>query len=106
MRRTAITLALLATMAVPSAFADKGKGGHDESREKLEEAHKHGVIMPIELILKSLKEKLNGEVLEIELDDEDSRLYYEIYYLDSGGRRIEIEVDAATGEILKDKAED
>lgn len=106
MRKTAITLALLATMAVPSAFADKGKGGHDDSRERLEDARKHGAIMPIELILKSLKEKLNGEVLEIELDDEDGRLYYEIYYLDSGGRRIEIEVDAATGEILKDKVED
>ena len=44
--------------------------------------------------------------MEIELDDKDDRLYYEIYYLDSGGRRIEIEVDAETGEILKDKAED
>ena len=62
--------------------------------------------MPIELILKSLKERLKGEILEIELDDKDDRLYYEIYYLDSAGRRIEINVDAATGEILKDKVED
>jgi uncharacterized membrane protein YkoI len=106
MRKTAIALALAAIISVPSAFADKGKGGHDDSRDKLEEARRHGAIMPIELILKTLKEKLKGEVLEIELDDRDGRLYYEIYYLDSGGRRIEVEVDAATGEILKDKAED
>ena len=35
--------------------------------------------------LKRLKEKLKGEILEIELDDKDGRLYYEIYYLDSAG---------------------
>ncbi len=106
MRKIALALALAATMAVPSAFADKGEAGHGETHEKLEEARKQGKIMPIELILKTLKEKLKGEILEIELDDKDGRLYYEIYYLDSGGRRIEIYVDAATGEILKDKAED
>ena len=106
MRITALALALAATMAVPSAFADKGKGGHGDSLEKLEEASRHGTIMPIELILKTLKEKLKGEILEIELEDKDGRLYYEIYYLDSEGRRIEINVDAATGEILKDKVED
>ena len=106
MRITTLALALAATIAVPSAFADKGKGGHGDSREKLEEARRHGTIMPIELILKTLKERLKGEILEIELDDKDDRLYYEIYYLDSEGRRIEINVGAATGEILKDKVED
>ena len=62
--------------------------------------------MPIELLLKTLEEKLKGEIVDIELDDKDGRLYYEIYYLDSEGRRIEIYVDAATGGILEDKAED
>jgi uncharacterized membrane protein YkoI len=106
MRLTTLALALVATIAVPSAFADKGRGGHGDDHERLEEARRLGTIMPIELILKSLKERLKGEILEIELDDKGGRLYYEIYYLDSAGRRIEIEVDAATGEILKDKAED
>ena len=106
MRKIALALALAATIAIPSAFADKGKGSHDDSLEKLEEARRYGTIMPIEQILKTLKEKFKGEILEIELDDKDGRLYYEIYYLDSEGRRIEINVDAATGEIFKDKAED
>jgi uncharacterized membrane protein YkoI len=106
MRLTTLVLALVATIAVPSAFADKGRGGHGDDHERLEEARRLGTIMPIELLLKSLKERLEGEILEIELEDKDDRLYYEIYYLDSAGRRIEIEVDAATGEILKDKVED
>ena len=106
MRLTTLALALVATIAVPSAFADKGKNSHGENHEKLDEARRQGALMPIELLLKRLNDKLKGEILEIELDDKDDRLYYEIYYLDSGGRRIEIEVDAATGEILKDKVED
>jgi uncharacterized membrane protein YkoI len=106
MRITALALALAATMAVPSAFADKGEGGHGDEHEKLDEARRHGTIMPIELLLKKLNEKLKGEIVEIELDDKGDHLYYEIYYLNSAGRRIEIYVDAATGEILKDKVED
>ena len=106
MRMTALIFALVATIAVPTAFADKGKGGHGENREKLDEARRLGKIMPIELLLKLLKEKLKGEIVEIELDDKDDGLYYEVYYIDSEGRRIEIYVDAATGEILNDKAED
>jgi len=106
MRMTVFIFALVATMTVPAAFADNGKGDHDENHEKLGEARTHGKIMPIDLLLKLLKEKLKGEIVEIELDDKDGGLYYEIYYLDSGGRRIEIYVDAATGQILKGKTDD
>jgi uncharacterized membrane protein YkoI len=106
MRATALFFALVATIAVPTAFAGEGKGGYGDNHEKLDDARRRGKIMPIELLLKSLKERLKGEIVEIELDDNDSGLYYEVYYLDSGGRRIEIYVDAATGEILKNKVED
>lgn len=106
MRMTALIFALVAAIAVPTAIADEGKGGHGDNYEKLDEARRHGKIMPIELLLKLLKEKLKGEIVEIELDDKDDGLYYEIYYLDSEGRRFKIYVDAATGEILKDKLED
>jgi uncharacterized membrane protein YkoI len=106
MRMTALILALVATIAVPAAFADEGTNGYGDNHEKFDEARRHGKIMPIEQLLKLLNEKLKGEIVEIELDDKDDGLYYEIYYLDSEGRRIEIYVDAATGEILKDKVED
>src|SRR5260221_9467722 len=106
MRMTAYIFASAATMAVPPAFADMGKGGRDDSHEKLGEARRHGKIMPIDLLLKLLKEKLNGEIVEIELDDKDDGLYYEIYYLDADGRRIEIYVDAATGQIVKGRTDD
>lgn len=106
MRATAIIFALVATLAVPTAFADEGKEGYGDNHEKLDDARRRGKIMPIELLLKLLKDRLKGEIVEIELDDNDGSLYYEVYYLDSGGRRIEIYVDAATGEILKNKLED
>ena len=103
---TLLAFALVATIAVPTASADEGKGGHEDSHEKLDEARRQGKIMPIQQLLKMLKEKLKGEIIEIELDDEDDSLYYEVYYLNSEGRRIEVYVDAATGEILKGKADD
>jgi uncharacterized membrane protein YkoI len=106
MRMTTLVFALVATIAVPIAFADEGKGGDGDNHEKLDEARRQGKIMPIELLLKLLNEKLKGEIVEIELDDEDNGLYYEVYYINSEGRRIAIYVDAATGEILKGKAED
>ncbi len=106
MRAIALIFALVATIAVPAASAEEGKAGYGDNREKLDDARSHGKIMPIDLLLKLLKEKLNGEIVEIELDDNDGGLYYEVYYLDSAGRRIVIYVDAATGAILKDKLED
>jgi uncharacterized membrane protein YkoI len=106
MRATAIFFALMAIIAIPTAFADESKEGYGDNHEKLDDARRRGKIMPIELLLKLLKERLKGEIVEIELDDNEGGLYYEVYYLDSGGRRIEIYVDAATGEILKNKLED
>jgi uncharacterized membrane protein YkoI len=106
MRATLLIFALWATLAIPAAFADDGNEGYGDNHEKLDDARKHGKILPIEQLLKLIKERLKGEIVEIELDDNAGSLYYEVYYLDSGGRRNTVYVDAATGAILKNKLED
>src|SRR5690606_24906645 len=64
-------------------------------------------VMPIGQMLRLLQERLGGgEIVEIELDDDDDGLVYEVYYVDARGRRVEIEVDARTGEILKQEVDD
>lgn len=65
-------------------------------------------VMPIGQMLRLLQERLGGgEIVEIELDeDDDDAFVYEVYYIDARGRRIEIEVDARTGEILKQEVDD
>ncbi len=66
----------------------------------------HAIMRMTVFIFALVATMTKGEIVEIELDDKDGGLYYEIYYLDSGGRRIEIYVDAATGQILKGKTDD
>ena len=42
-----------------------------------------------------------GELLEAELDHEDGRLVYELRWLLSDGRIVELELDARTGQWRK-----
>ena len=43
---------------------------------------------------------IKGEIIETKYEDKDGRPAYEIYFLDSKGRRKEIYVDARTGALL------
>ena len=45
--------------------------------------------------------KEGDPILEVETETEHARRIYEIEYLKPDGRVFEVEVDAATGEILK-----
>lgn len=47
-----------------------------------------------------------GEVLETELEREDGMQVYEIEILGADGVEMEVEINAATGEILEVEAED
>lgn len=60
-----------------------------------------GQIMTLSDILKAVKARHPGRVIEVELDEEDGILTYEIDMVTSDGRLVEIEVDAATGVVLE-----
>lgn len=87
--------ALCAALASGPALAKKGGRDHDDAAAAVRE----GRAMPVAEILKRVRGM--GEVLEIELDDDDGRLVYEIKFLDKRGRRMEVYVDARTGAVLK-----
>ncbi|WP_431302613.1 PepSY domain-containing protein [Sediminicoccus sp. BL-A-41-H5] len=72
-----------------------------EEQERVRRAIAEGRILPLSEILALLRPQLGGEVIGVELDEEDGRFVYEIKVLTRGGRRREFEVDAATGRILK-----
>jgi uncharacterized membrane protein YkoI len=93
---------LICTLLVLLSTAALADGGRDH--EWLEEARERGDVLPLTELLERLK--LDGTVLEIEVEDEDGRIAYEIYYLDAAGRRHEVLVDAATGEVLESKEKD
>ncbi len=106
MRPLTVALVLAAAFAAPPALADKGGHGNDDDRSRVAKAREHAEIMPIEKLLALLGEKIGGEIVEIEIDDEHGRVVYEIYYLDAAGRRHEIKIDAASGAILGQEADD
>jgi len=97
--------ALMAAIAVPASVAAVSSssaatlkpGDHDYAREAL----RRGEILPITRILPIVQQRVPGEVIEIELDDDDDgrRIEYEIKVLTPAGRVIEVKVNARTGQI-------
>lgn len=87
---------------VPVAAADR-KGG---DQERVWEARKRGEILPLETILAGVLKQYPGEVLKIDLDDEDGDLIYEIEVLTRRGIVLEMDVDARSGKILKLEEDD
>ncbi len=79
------------------SFGNSLADDHDEAYELL----RSGEILPLENILQISRERVQGYILEVELEQEDGRLIYEIEILDEKGLAWEIELDARTGEILK-----
>lgn len=59
----------------------------------------------MEEVIRRMEEKYNGTVTEIELDREWSGDVYEVEIRTGDGYEWDVEVDAETGEILKEKRE-
>lgn len=90
----AIALAGMAG-AVP-AIAESDTVSHEQARRLVEA----GKIRPLQEIVEMLRIKVPGQHLETELEYDDDGLVYDFKILRPGGRIQEVEVDAASGEIL------
>jgi uncharacterized membrane protein YkoI len=75
---------------------------HELARRALEE----GRALPLAEILAKMKPDLPGQVIEVVLEVDDGTLIYDLKVLSPNGRLQEIEVDAATGKILKMEDDD
>lgn len=99
MKYLAIVLICLAWPVWP-AWADGDS--HDRARRALEA----GEILSLDKILKAAEAARRGRVIEIELDRDDGRWIYELELVSPEGHLYEMEIDAATGAILKTERED
>lgn len=98
LRCAALGLALI--VLAPPALADTV--GHETARRLVAQ----GKILPLKDIVSAVRSKVPGEHLETELEYDDGRLVYDFKILRAGGRIQEVEVDAATGRILKIEDDD
>ncbi len=57
-------------------------------------------LIPLEQLLNRHEEKINGRLIDLELEHEEGLLVYELEVLDSTGRVREYLIDAQTGDWL------
>jgi uncharacterized membrane protein YkoI len=101
--RLALMAALAGLMTVAPAMADDKKRDQELARKALLE----GRIRPLAEITERVKPRLPGEILGVEIEVEDNgRFIYEFDVIEPGGKLKEVEVDAATAEILKIEDDD
>lgn len=65
-----------------------------------------GEILPLDRILDILRADFDGEVVEIQLELEEGVLVYEFDILAPDVRLFEVEIDAATGQVVEVEDED
>lgn len=75
---------------------------HDEVRQLSEDQQ----ILPLEELLKQVRQQHPGRVLEVELEKESGQYIYEIEVLNKQGQVSELKYNAQTGELLKYETDD
>lgn len=91
-----ILMALLLAFCLSPGAALAG-----DDHERALEALREGRILPVEAILDAARKDFGGDVLDIELEDEDEGFVYEIKLIADDGRIMKLDYDAATGQLLR-----
>lgn len=95
-RRSLACLALaLSLSGVGHAIADD----HDAARAAVE----RGEIRPLTEVLNDVRGKLPGDIIGVELEQEDGRWLYEFHLIDSKGHLFKAYVDPRNGNIERVK---
>lgn len=100
--RSLLCALLLGVAPIGHAHADDDDIGHDTARRLLES----GRILPLETILAEVSGRVPGKLIETKLENDDGRIMYDLKILRPEGRVQEVEVDAATGRIVKIEDDD
>jgi uncharacterized membrane protein YkoI len=98
-RRPVLAALLLAGLTSPAAW-----GGEKRDHERARAAVQAGQVLPLTALLERLQQTHPGQVLELELERDDGRWIYEVKLLQADGQLLKLDVDAATGQVLKVKA--
>ena len=93
---------LPALLALPLGAMARSEADQDRARAALQA----GEIQPLTFILTRLAQTQPGQVLELELERKEGRWLYEIKLLRPGGSLLKLEVDARTGDVLRQKSKD
>lgn len=90
---TVISLALVFAMVTPPFV-------HADDDRRIRQLLRNGEILSLEKIFDAARIIKPGRILDVELEEDDGRIVYEIELLDARGRVWEMEFDARTGSLL------
>jgi uncharacterized membrane protein YkoI len=95
--------ALMGMLAATASFSDDDARDQALARKALQE----GRIKSLAEITENVKPNLPGDILAVEIDvEKNGRIVYEFDVIDTAGKLMEVDVDAATGEILSIEDDD
>ena len=100
MRRTLLTLLAVSLACPPIALAQERRD-HERARVALEA----GEIRPLAELLAEVERRYRGRVIEADLERDDGQWLYELKILPPNGRIFVIEIDAATGALLRSRGQ-
>lgn len=79
----------------------------DVSPDKIVELSNSGAILAFDKLDETaLAQHTNATILDTELEESNGRYIYQVELRDDKGQEWEVEMDAATGEILKNRQDD
>jgi uncharacterized membrane protein YkoI len=96
-----LTVLCCSLLLSPFASADRDY----DQREVLERV-RAGQIRPLTELMAQNPRRFSGKLLDVELEEDDGRLIYEIEILGKDGVVREFELDPVTGAVLKEEIED
>ncbi len=86
-------------LVLPLGHVPAGTGS-DEDRSDLSAAVAAGDIVPLSELLDWLEARYRGQVIEVDLEEGDDRLVYNIGVLGPSGQRVTFRFDATTGALF------
>ncbi len=102
-RHAALAVAVLMMTLQPAlAQEDDPEPDHELARQALQRKE----ILPLDQVLAAIRDRVPGEIVEIELEREKDRWIYEVEIIDEAGRMRDVLVDAKNAEIIGTEAED
>ena len=112
------SLAVSLVLAIAFATAPHALAGDDQPKDKdrfaedsgqrrdqydARKALLEGKILPLTRILAIVEKRVKGPVTEVELENDDNRFIYMVQVLSTDGHKVDLELDARTGEVLKSR---
>lgn len=99
-------LIILAIAVSNPAIARHGRDDDDIGHEAARRLLESGKILSLDEILARVSQRVPGKLIETQLEYDDGLIMYDLKILRPDGRVQEVEVDAATGEIIKIEDDD